>query len=49
MKNYEALAAVYDRLVGEVDYAAYADRIERVFARRGLSPALVLDLGCGIT
>ena len=47
MKNYEALAAVYDRLVGEVDYAAYADRIERVFARRGLSPALVLDLGCG--
>ena len=47
MKNYEALAAVYDRLVGEVDYAAYADYIERVFARRGLSPALVLDLGCG--
>lgn len=47
MKDYQALAAIYDRFVGEVDYAAYADFIERRFAERGISPSLVLDLGCG--
>ena len=47
MKSYEALAAVYDRLRGEVDYAAWADFFERCFKRFGISPSLVLDLGCG--
>ncbi len=47
MESYRALAAVYDRLNGEVDYAAFADHYERCFARFGVRPSLVLDLGCG--
>ena len=47
MKSYEALARVYDRLNGEVDYAAIADFYEKAFARYGIEPRLVLDLGCG--
>lgn len=47
MESYEALAAVYDRLNGEVDYRAWGDFFERCFVRYGISPRLVLDLGCG--
>ncbi len=47
MKPYEALAAVYDRLNGDVDYEALADFAAATFARYGVSPELVLDLGCG--
>ena len=47
MKSYEALARVYDKLNGEVDYAAIASFYEAVFARYGIRPELVLDLGCG--
>ena len=47
MEAYEALAGVYDKLNREVDYAAFADLYERIFARYGISPELVLDLGCG--
>lgn len=47
MKSYEALARVYDRLNGEVDYAAIAAFYEAAFARYGIRPELVLDLGCG--
>lgn len=47
MKPYEALAAVYDRLNGDVDYEALADFARAVFARYGISPELLLDLGCG--
>lgn len=47
MKSYGALAAVYDRLNGEVDYAAIADLYEKVFAHYRVTPQLVLDLGCG--
>lgn len=47
MKPYEALAAVYDRLNGDVDYEALADFAAATFARYGISPELVLDLGCG--
>ncbi len=47
MDSYRALAAVYDRLNGEVDYAAFADHYERCFARFGIRPSLLLDLGCG--
>ena len=47
MKSYEALSRVYDRLNGEVDYGAIADFYEKVFARYGIHPELVLDLGCG--
>ena len=47
MKSYEALAAVYDRLNGEVDYEAWADFFEACFSRYGLPQRLLLDLGCG--
>ena len=47
MKSYEALAGVYDALRGEVDYGAWGDFFERCFTRFGISPRLVLDLGCG--
>lgn len=47
MEAYEALAAVYDALNGDVDYTAFADFYEAAFRRAGLSPSLVLDLGCG--
>ena len=47
MKSYEALAAVYDTLGTDIDYKSFADFYEASFKRAGLSPALVLDLGCG--
>lgn len=47
VKCYEALARVYDRLNGEVDYAAIAAFYEATFARYGIKPQLLLDLGCG--
>ena len=47
MKSYEALARVYDRLNGEVDYTAWADFFEAAFSRFGIAPSLLLDLGCG--
>ncbi len=47
MKAYDALGRVYDRLNQEVDYGALADGVERVFSHFGVSPELVLDLGCG--
>ncbi len=47
MEAYEALAAVYDALNGDVDYGAFAAFYEAAFRRAGLTPSLVLDLGCG--
>ena len=47
MKSYEALAKVYDRLNGEVDYGSIATFYEKVFALYGIAPELLLDLGCG--
>ena len=47
VKSYEALGKVYDRLGDEVDYKAWADYFEAAFARYGIAPELVLDLGCG--
>jgi len=47
MQAYEALAAVYDALNGDVDYARIADFYEASFKKAGISPSLVLDLGCG--
>lgn len=47
MQAYEALAAVYDTLNGEVDYEKIATFYEQCFKNAGLAPELVLDLGCG--
>lgn len=47
MSAYEGFAAVYDALLPDLDYAAWADYLERIFKRRGKSPELVLELACG--
>lgn len=47
MQAYEALASVYDALGEDIDYTAFADFYEAAFRRAGLSPELILDLGCG--
>lgn len=44
---YTSLAAVYDRLNAEVDYAAIADHIERQFGFMTEKPVSLLDLACG--
>ena len=47
-EGYSAVARVYDRLNAEIDYAAWADFIERCFDRfLPARPELVLDLACG--
>lgn len=43
---YDVLADWYDRFQ-EIDYDAFADGYEALFARFGIQPHLVLDLGCG--
>lgn len=47
--GYSALAPVYDRLNGEVDYSAWADFLEETMERYGArhAGASILDLGCG--
>lgn len=46
--NYAALAAVYDKLNGDINYAAWADYIDRQIKTHSKIPAnLVLDLCCG--
>ncbi len=46
--GYRALASVYDRLNGDVDYGAWADFAEECFLRYGeKKPAALLELGCG--
>ncbi len=47
MQAYEALAAVYDVLNGDVDYKKIADFYEKAFETSHITPELVLDLGCG--
>lgn len=46
--GYRALASVYDRLNGDVDYEAWADFICRSLEREGIGKgASLLELGCG--
>lgn len=47
MSSYRFLAGCYDRLTYDVDYAAWADYIEKHFARNPLPGKTVLDLACG--
>lgn len=45
---YSVLASVYDTLMADVDYPAFADFYESAFrAHMEKKPAIVLDLGCG--
>ena len=47
MSSYGFLAGCYDQLTYDVDYSAWADYLEKHFARRGLPGKTVLDLACG--
>ncbi|NBI68567.1 class I SAM-dependent methyltransferase [Pseudoflavonifractor sp. 60] len=47
MSSYHFLARCYDRLTYDVDYAAWADYIEKHFRKASLPGNTVLDLACG--
>ena len=47
MSAYEALAAVYDELTGDVGYERRADYIQRLFRKSRIPVHTVLDLACG--
>lgn len=44
---YSEFAYYYDRLMGDVDYAQWADYLVRIFERFNCKPKLIADLGCG--
>ena len=46
---YDLIAPIYDKVNGDVDYAAWADFIEKIIEKEYKcgKPELVLDLGCG--
>lgn len=44
---YTQFADIYDTLMKDVDYESWADFYEKLFEKYGISPKLVLDLGCG--
>ena len=48
MSVYDSIASVYDNINSEIDYAAWADFIEKCFNKYlSKKPELVLDLACG--
>lgn len=47
MMGYQAFAAFYDALTEDVDYAAWAEYLLRLFKRYGQHPSQLLDLACG--
>ena len=44
---YNNFAYIYDKLMYDVNYSAWADYMEKIFDKYDLRPELVLDLGCG--
>ncbi|MBQ8238148.1 MAG: methyltransferase domain-containing protein [Oscillospiraceae bacterium] len=47
MDAYKNLAASYDRLTNDVDYAATVEFYEQILAREGVKPRTCVDLACG--
>lgn len=47
MSAYNDFAAVYDRLMTDVDYKARTDYLLKLFGKYGKTPTLLLDLACG--
>ena len=47
MDAYHALAASYDRLTGDVDYAAVVDFYLQILEKEGCRPETAVDLACG--
>ena len=44
---YSAIASVYDGMMEHVDYAAWADYIERIFAFHHKHVSTICELACG--
>lgn len=47
MSIYSDFAAVYDRLMIDVDYKARTEYLLKLFSKYGKKPTLLLDLACG--
>ncbi len=47
MSGYGDFSAFYDALMADVDYAARADYLLKLFERHGTRPHTVLDIACG--
>ena len=47
MPAYEALAGLYDALMDDVDYDAWADYYLELIARQGVKPKVLCDCACG--
>lgn len=47
MREYDYLSLCYDQFTNDVDYDKWMDFTEHLWKRQGISPVLVLDLGCG--
>ncbi len=47
MSGYGDFSAFYDALMTDVDYAARAEYLLRLFERHGVRPRSVLDIACG--
>lgn len=47
MEAYTSFAAVYDTLMDNVPYEAWANYVEHLLKEYGISDGLVLELGCG--
>lgn len=47
MAVYEAFADVYDALMDDVDYDAWADYYVELLARQGVAPRTLCDCACG--
>ncbi len=47
MQAYSGLARIYDYLLTGVDYEAWADYVEKLFAFFHVKPRYIIDLACG--
>lgn len=46
-KPYGAFAEIYDRIMGSVDYEAWADYVEALLTKYNKKPESLVDLACG--
>lgn len=44
---YTRFSEIYDRLTHDIHYIKWADYLQSAFLKFGLSPKLILELGCG--
>ena len=47
MPAYEEFACLYDILMDDVDYDAWADYYMQLIARAGVTPRTICDCACG--